>query len=508
MSRTYGYGDITGTQFVKDGTPARVTATPRQGDRARRQGGRASAGIYSYPSATGCYRSVDGASGGIAYSERAAYPYWQMMLWGHEPVYRLMMAHPTIALARYVVTGPVRASSWDWTGPDGSQKTDPPARWLADNILPLRRKVMRDAIRCIDYGWQPFSVIWTIRDGMYVPDVRPLLPDSTDVLQDEYGRFAGLENHGENESKPTKFNDLESWAPTLDAEAGYAYGRSRFENIRTTAWANWLDVAMKAAQLQQKISGIVPIVTHPPNGYEDEDGEFVDFQTAAQTILSELPNGRGVSIEAALDVKQILGDHPEIAGELSKLKLFDVQFLDAGSVSPAVQGFISTLEYWDKLLFRGMLRGERSGLEAVAAGSRADSEQHTDTGVADSEAIDADLTEQFDERVVRTALRLNFGEDVARQYHVISTPLLKWKQQVFRNLLERLVSVPSLAIDVAKALDMPAIFAQMSLPTLKEQFSATPLPTPGANGQANGKPANGQTSDHLIEMLHDRFHQK
>jgi hypothetical protein len=235
-------------------------------------------GGYTAPSACGLMSDTGGTI------QPCGFPYWRMLLWGVEPVYRLMMQQQTIALARYIVTGPVRASAWDYTFFDASGKPikgddEPAIRWLKDNVLPLRRKVMRDAIRAVDYGWQPFAVTWEIRDGMYHPDVRPLLPDSTTVLQDDGGNFAGLENYGEKGGEPVRFNDLESWAPALDGEAGYAYGRSRLENVRTTAWAPWLNTVMRMRELESKLSGITPIVTHPPGGYVDDDGNYVNFAT-------------------------------------------------------------------------------------------------------------------------------------------------------------------------------------------------------------------------------------
>jgi hypothetical protein len=301
---------------------------------------------------------------------------------------------------------------------------------------------------------------------------------------------------------------MESWAPALDSEAGYAYGRSRLENIRTTAWAPWLNTVLRMRELEGKISGIIPIVTHPPDGYVDDDGTAVDYATEANTILQELPQGRGVRISTALPVSTLL-ENPEFAAELAKLKLFDVQFLEAGSVSPAVIGFISLLEYWDKQLFRGMLRPERAGLESVKAGSRADSETHTETGAADSEAIDADLTDSFDEHVVRTALRLNFGEDKARRIHVISTPLQQWKKQIFRELITRLVSIPDLAISIAKALDMDAMLSQLSLPAKKDfVFEAMEKEKPpedsGLNSNGTGK-VKEQDAEKIAARLHGAF---
>lgn len=382
------------------------------------------------------------------------YPYWQMLCWGAPPVYRLMRNHPTIALARSTVVGPVIGSAWDLDWDDDANERA--IEWVTNEILPLRRSVMRDAVRTVDYGYQPFAIPWEMKDGMMVPRVRALLPDITTILEDKHGDFAGVRNGSQT------FNNLESWVPALDGEAGYKYGRSRYENIRDTGWAGWLDTMVRAKNLESKLSGIIPIVMHPPGGSEDEDGNQVRFRDSAVTALRELYNGVGVALETIPFLPEDIMDEPKLAN----MPLFKVDFLDAGSVSPAMIGFIAKLEYWDKLLFRGLLRGERTGLEAVSAGSRADSEQHTDTGTADSEEVDAELTSQF-QAVVNTALRLNFPGQEGK-IRLKAAPLLKRKLQVFRELMSRLVSVPELAVEVARSLDMDAIFAQMSLPQLRK----------------------------------------
>ncbi len=496
----YGNG-IVNSKFVIDGTPAPDTAAPRLGDRVMRQP-RRGMGAWGGP-------AVGSACGQMTQTGQrlldATYPYWSMLMWGWEPVYRLMQNQDTIALALYTVTGPVRASSWDYTFNDDMGKAikgddDPAIRWLKDEILPKRRKVMRDAVRAVPMGWQPFSIVWEIQDGLYCPYPRPLLPDATTVLQDDNGHFAGLENQGEK-GEPVRFNNLESWAPCLDSEAGYPYGRSRLENVRTTAWAPWLDTVMRMNELAKKISGIIPLVNHAPNGYVDDAGNSVNYSTEADKILQELPHGRGVRMEALFDPREIIEKAPELADKLSKLKVIDVDFYDAGNVAQAVVGFLSLLQYYDKKFFRGMLRGERAGLEAVAAGSRADSEQHTETGAADSEAIDADLTDSADETWVRTALRLNFGEQKARRIHLISTPLVEWKKQVFREMLVRMASIPDIAISMSKALDMNAMFSQMSLPQIRDYvFEAV---SGGATPPADSglKPTNGQPTPAQLDQL-------
>jgi hypothetical protein len=219
-------------------------------------------------------------------------------------------------------------------------------------------------------------------------------------------------------------------------------------------------------------------VRYSPDGHETDntDGttERVKYQTEAQTLLSNLTYAAGVSIERALSVTETLaehGEHPHI-DKLLEASDIDVDFYDAGNVSQAMPGFIQKLEYLDKLKFRGVLRPERSGLEAVAAGSRADSEQHTATGAADSESIDADLTASFDEGPYRTAIRLNFGEEVARRIHLVASPLQERKQAIFWKFLDRVMSSdPDVATAMALTGDVDAMLTQSNVPSLKRKFA-------------------------------------
>lgn len=444
-----------------------VNGKPREGERVRRQNVARVAASSALTSVCGSYseRSIDSAT-------PCDYPYWHMMLWGTEPVYRLIRSDPTVSLARYIVLGPVVESTWDITWADGFPESHPAIQWTKDVILPMRRCIMREAVRCFDFGYQPFAIRWEIEDGKYVPYPRPLLPESTTILEDERGNFAGVKNQGEG--KEVTLNNLESWVPSLDGEAGYKYGRSRYENIRTTAWANWLETLVRMNALQNKLSGIIPIVETSPDGYIDDDGNAVNFSTEGNTLLENLQRANGVRIERAMSVSETLkehADHPHIDKLIAAADI-GLRFYDAGNVSQALPGFIQKLEYLDKLKFRGVLRPERAGLEAVAAGSRADSEQHTATGAADSESIDADLTESFDKGPYYTALRLNFGEDVAKRLHLVASPLQERKQAIFWKFLDRVMSSdPDVATAVSQIGDVDAILSQVYLPTLKKKFA-------------------------------------
>jgi hypothetical protein len=467
ITRSLPYGPLNVIRPVPAARVAPRNDTPREGDRVKRQGAprTASAASSCYP-VCGSYET---SSGRTVYE--CDFPYWHMLLWGTEPVYRLIASHPTVALARSIVLEPVIASTWDVTWTDLPDE-HPAIKWTEDVILPMRREVMREAVRAFDFGYQPFAVVWEIVEGRYVPHTKPLLPESTTILEDKYGNFAGVKNVGEgtySDKNEITLNNLESWVPALDGEAGYKYGRSRYENIRSTAWANWLETLVRVNQLQNKLSGIIPIVRHSPDGYIDDDGEAVNFSTGGDTLLAALPRAEGVRIERAMSVSELLkehGDHPHI-DKLIAASDIDVTFYDAGNVSQALPGFIAKLEYLDKLLFRGTLRPERAGLEAVAAGSRADSEQHTASGAPDSESIDANLTASYNAGPYYTAIRLNFGEDVARRIRLLSGPLQERKQAASWKFLDRAMSSdPEVATAMAMTADVDAMFTQSNIPSV------------------------------------------
>ena len=85
----------------------------------------------------------------------------------------------------------------------------------------------------------------------------------------------------------------------------------------------------------------------------------------------------------------------EIAAQLAGESQGKLSAVDVGSGADHAQGLLDALAYYDKLLFRGWQRSERVGLEAQDSGSRADSQSHSDTGLINSQLIEADFVEAF-----------------------------------------------------------------------------------------------------------------
>src|SRR5581483_2485372 len=110
---------------------------------------------------------------------------------GSYATYRAMSAHPTLALARSIVTAPILAGSWSMTSDDGA-----PDEWrtfISAQINRIRPPLVRDALRALEFGWYGFEKIFDIVDGRLVlRALKPLLPELTEILVDAGGNFAGL----------------------------------------------------------------------------------------------------------------------------------------------------------------------------------------------------------------------------------------------------------------------------------------------------------------------------
>src|SRR5690348_15884929 len=107
-----------------------------------------------------------------------------------------------LRLARATATAPVIASGWTYEADDGAPS----------DVLPMVQKCFErhrpafisDAIRCVDYGWQPFEVVWDVQGGYWtIGRLKPLLVDLTTILTDPHGNITGLRNSGMGGSLPT-----------------------------------------------------------------------------------------------------------------------------------------------------------------------------------------------------------------------------------------------------------------------------------------------------------------
>jgi hypothetical protein len=394
---------------------------------------------------------------------------WGSTLWGTYATYRTMCRWRVIPYVLSQVLGPVLGGSWLPDADEGAPKDA--LDWLQENIISRRGEVMPHACRSILFGNAPFETVWGVDGGRYVVSAYvPLLPDATTVMRENNGRgpFAGLKN-GQATLTPAECLYILNRSDAISDEPGDDYGRSRLENIRDSSWVASVDTFRKLGDLEQRVSGVVPVVIvptgAPANGPTNTDGSPMTYAQMAAAILPSLcdPRSQGVVLETPA-----IGDVDADATP-AKLKQLttSVDPLDMGNRAASQTAMLEKLKNLDEKMGEGLYRGART-LFATAGGTKADAGQHTANAEPDCEAIDGMIAAQVNEQTVRTGLLLNFGPDILKTVRGIKpAPLVDQDQQRASTVLTTMLANPTLAVALGQTIDVDKLIDVARMP-LKE----------------------------------------
>lgn len=441
---------------------------------------------------------------GVAFGQ---VPGFSQPLPGTYLVYRRMNGHPTLAMVYSIVTAPVMAGSWSYETrrPDGKAtrpgprigdgvQTDPVDRQLADRASliqkmfdPMRSAFLWESLRSLQFGWRPFEKVWDLRaDGTWwLAKLKPLLPDFTWCYVDRFGNFAGVTQMN------AQLGPAKSMVVTYDGEAGNFYGRSRHENARET-WSRWLQLDDKSGQLANKAAAIIPLVHYPMGTSQDAHGNVKDNSDQADLILAGLRSAGGVKLPNLF----ANGDDPRMAAELAGKSSWVISFLEASGAAANLSGMTDRQRYYDQQLFNAWLRSPRTGMEAVTAGSRADSGDHKDSGLTDSDLVHASICEQLSRSAVDDVLALNWGADARGSVYVRPAPLQDEKRQILGDLFDKMWSNPQMLAESVRQMDMQSVYDLMELPVSGTvNFNVpdmTPQASAGKPGKSDGEAVDGE----------------
>ena len=371
-------------------------------------------------------------------------------------VYRRISAHPTVALVMRMVTAPIVANTWGWVARPGT----PPA-WVGfvrDALAPLRTAAVSDGLSALAMGFAAFEKVWATdgRGRVVVQQLKPLSPDYTTVLVDDGGTVRGVRNQVPGQP-PRDLLGSKAFVFTYDGSCGNPYGRSRHENVRVT-FGQATQTAERLAQYQKKVAGVIAQLHYPEGTSRDAAGVERGNDVVAQQILEAVSMGRSVrfpNLFASVD-------DPAAAADLAGKSQWVLSQFDPGGTDYSA-GLLNSLAYYDKLLFRGWLRPERTGLESQH-GSRADAQQHTDNGVLDAELVDAAFAAAFNAGVVDDVLAVNFGPAARGAVRVDPSPIADAKQQSAQAVLLALLANAATAPAVAGRIDVAAVLQDLDVP--------------------------------------------
>lgn len=375
--------------------------------------------------------------------------------------YRIMDRHPTLNLARKMISGRILASSWTVRGTD----TDVPKEWInliEQVVTPLRHSFLHFGLRYMSFGWRPFEMIWSMKEGKHwLSRLKPLLYDYTSIITDKHGNFVGLEQHDVEKTK-LWVSQYKAMIVTHDGDSDDHYGDSRHESAYDP-WVAWQQARLDQSKLSRKIAGIIPTVIFPP-GSTMVDGVRMDNSAVAQMILDGLADANGIAVQAFDWSKNDIMRNPDVL----KATQWTIDFYDAGNQSQSQTGMIEQCEYNDKLMMRAWETPERAAMESTQSGSRADSDIHTGSAMSNSESVDYDLAKQFTKQAVEMLLLLNYGEKALGKVEVTPSPLVDRKRAAAFQFLKLLVVDPVIRVAIMKAADMNQLIDLVEIPRMED----------------------------------------
>lgn len=384
---------------ANDGTPPdRQTTAPQAGETTGPQ-----PTVYPWPGGYGDFC----ANGGVSTNPCGFWGYGSLYL-GHYTTYDWMLQHPTIQHARSMVFDAIISAPPSFESVKGVAKKR--LDFVKGVVTAIWPDFIADVLRALDYGWAGFEKVWAVRKSMYEYEcLKPLNVNTNQIVADPNGRFAGIDVDGNRENR---LGVHKSFLFTYDGKFGNLYGRARLENFRATAWRDWLDAATDVAKLSKKISGKLGILSTPAGSFKTSDGTTKNWSDLAASVGALL-----TSDASLLHLYHMGTGNMIVPGQANfdqfvaalKASAVNLDIKDFGSNSPAIGSLIERMKHDEELMFAGYFQSPRTGM-ATQGGTKADAQQHTDTGVANAENLSACIAQAFNRQVVDDLLVLNYGE--------------------------------------------------------------------------------------------------
>lgn len=447
-------------------------------------------------------------NGGVVFG-RGQLPGFPLVPPGNYQTYELMSHNPTLVLVRSIVGAPIRRNSWTWL-----KKKETPQPWLdfcRDTLDPLRTQYVRDSLRSLEYEATFFEKIAARANGKTVISRLKLLADypHTKILTDDGGNLSGLHNAGfARDGLQSKRVDLDLNSSLIyrnDPTPKYPYGVSRYEGCRKD-WACSEAVSEKLAQYLGKIAGIVLQCHYPDGTGLDANGAPRPNYWLAEDLLENVAAGRSVAVPNKFasflsgDAGMVTPANIEKALASAGKSDWVLSAFDPGGTD-FTGGFLNCLAYYDKRLFRGFGRAERTGLEATAGGmGTTDSGTHSDTGLLDSELIDQDIAIEFSKQAVDFQLTQNFGPEAAGAVWVEPAPLNDTTVQTASALMKAAVGNPLLCQIVSPLINWDKVIEDSQTPLATSAMRAITAGMLAAQAAAANPMAQQGVGEQMDEM--------
>lgn len=381
--------------------------------------------------------------------------------YGSYDTFRRMKLHPVIALGTSIATAPILASSWDYV-----EKQNAPAGavdLIRDMFEPLKSWLTWNSIQALIFGWAPFEKRWTEKDGKIIVDkLKPLLVDSTRILIDKStGSFVGLSA----DNGATTLGIGKSFVYSHQMTCSDMFGFSRYMCVKDV-WAKHNFTSQKCSEYLKKCAAVLFILHYPEGSSTDAQGRTITNLAAASQLSAQLGNANSIAMSNTLypgmEAMLSSGASPE------KLAAWRIELLETSSSHG--QEFTSLMEYYDKLILRGLLVPESVALTGTH-GNQATASEHADISLSIADQTVRELLLHVNQYITNQVLTLNYGPKAENTVCVVGEPIISDKKNLYKEIIRMLFS-PQNTTMTAAWLDIGAMLESLGIPSQDKQLAA------------------------------------
>lgn len=370
--------------------------------------------------------------------------------------YRIIRRNPTVALARALSVAPIIAGQWSIEADD--EVDDDKIKFVKDEFIPIREPFLETALNGgIDFGWQPFEVVYIEKNGLIgLSKLKPLLHDLTTIMVNEStGAFDGFLQDAIDISD-VRVPVEQSLNVHFRVEGTNWYGSSLLENARLP-FNKWTEASEGAGRYDKKMAGSHFVVHYPMGSSPDSDGNETPNDELAKTILQSLESSGSVAIPHMIS---------EFEHELKDAQVgWKIEILSDNS--PKQASFNDRLNYLDKQMVRAVLVPERAILEGQF-GTKAEAGQHADLALTHMDLTHRHVTRLCNWHVLDRLLVMNWGEEARGTIRLLAAPLADDMRAYLRSIYEKLLTSPQGFAEEFPNIDTDSLKDSIGIPKSEE----------------------------------------
>jgi len=416
--------------------------------------------------------------------------------WGTCPgptfqTYRQIQKNPIVAIGRMVIDAPVKAATWSIESDEGAPRDA--SDLIESALLDMRPLIMQFALQMLDFGFQPYELVWKDVSGAVLPTkFKALKHDKTKILADKRtGAYRGI-RQGDVTLLPSNTLLFTHDPETTDDY----YGNSLYENIRKSAWWPWERSLQREGQFTTKVAGTTVVVKYPMGSGKDMHGAKVDNYDLAKKLLANLSAGAGVAMPKIYE--SWATDAIARGADPEKLLAWTIDYLEPGRGHH--EQMIAGMRHKEANMLRGLMVPERSVTEGKF-GTKAESETQAGIAMAFSAEILQQIIRCLNWYVVDRILRFNYGEQAVGTVRLIAEELINEKKMLVRELVKEILANP---VNADLWMTMTDVAAQLDLAGLPTPEGGVPDdPAQARRGEPSDDPGDdGGLSGEIGRLTH------